>query len=66
MLTTKDQFIKELTKLISDAYQNARDNLAGGSAVSFDEYKKTVGLIAGLALAIEFIDEANDIVNRQR
>ena len=66
MLTTKDQFEKELKKLISEAYQTARDNLAGGSATSFDEYKKAVGLVQGLALAIEFIDEANDILNKLR
>jgi 5-methylcytosine-specific restriction endonuclease McrBC GTP-binding regulatory subunit McrB len=66
MLTTKDQFEKELKKLISEAYQNARDNIAHGSAMTFDEYKKQVGMIQGLAYALELIEEANNIVNSQR
>ena len=66
MLTTKDQFEKELKKLISEAYQTTRDNLAGGSANSYDEYKKAVGMVQGLALALEFMDEANNILSKMR
>jgi hypothetical protein len=65
MITTKDQFVTELKKLISNAYQNARDNVAHGSAASFDEYKRQIGMIQGLAFALELIDEANDITNKR-
>ena len=62
---TKDKFENELQKLSSQAYQNARDNIAHGSAMTFDEYKRQVGMIQGLAFALELIDEANDNLNKQ-
>lgn len=64
MLTTKDQFVTELKKMISNEYVRLRDNLASGSATTFDEYKRMVGNIQGLAMALEFVEEASDIADK--
>ena len=63
MLTTKDRFVAELKAMIRDEYIRIRDNVATGSAQDYNQYQKQVGIIRGLAMALEFIDEAEAVAN---
>ena len=63
MLTTKDRFVAEFKAMIREEYIRIRDNVATGAAQDYNQYQKQVGLIQGLATALEFIDEANAIAN---
>jgi hypothetical protein len=62
-LTTTHQLSYELQKMIGTEYERIRDNLATGSAFSFDEYQRQVGKIQGLSLALEFVNEAKAIAD---
>ena len=63
MLTTKDRFVAELKAMIRDEYIRIRDNVATGSAQDYNQYQKQVGIIRGLAMALEFIDKAEAVAN---
>ena len=63
MLTTKDRLVHELRLMIKQDYEQLRNNLAAGSAQSFDQYQRQVGKIQGLVSALEYIDEAEAIAN---
>jgi hypothetical protein len=58
MLTTAGKFAEELRKLIEEEYCRVRDNLAGGSAKSFDEYQRSTGYIAALKTVTELMEVA--------
>ena len=58
MQTTAGRFADELRKLIEEEYCRVRDNLAGGSAKSFEEYQRGIGVISGLRTVIELMEVA--------
>jgi len=64
MITTSTgQFQHEFKKLIKEEYERLKDNIATGSAVSFEDYQRAIGKIHGLAAALEFLEEAKDLVD---
>ena len=63
ILNTTQQLSYELKKMIGAEYERIRDNLAAGSASSFDEYQRQVGKVQGLSLALEFVNEAKAIAD---
>ena len=64
MITTADQFYKELLKLIEEEYVQRRDNLAGGSAADYGAYMRAVGFVDGLRTVIELAEIAKDTSNK--
>lgn len=63
MLTTKDRFVAEFKAMIREEYVRIRDNVATGSAQDFNQYNRQVGIIQGLSMALESIDEASAIAD---
>ena len=63
MLVTSNRLIHEFKILIQEEYSRLRDNLASGSASTFEEYQRQVGRIQGLATALEFMEEATAIAS---
>ena len=64
MITTSTgQFQHEFKKLIKEEYERLKDNIATGSAVSFEDYQRQIGKIQGLATALEFANDAKDLVD---
>lgn len=63
MLTLNTQFEIEARKLIGAEIQRLADNVASGSAVAdYAEYKRHVGLIAGLNSAMDLFEDVNNIL----
>ena len=50
---------------VKDRYEDVRDNLATGSANDYSEYKRLVGMIQGLRIALDIMDEAHEIANER-
>jgi hypothetical protein len=48
---------------VKDQYETLRDGLAAGSAPDFTEYKHRVGIIQGLKLALDLLEDAHEIAN---
>ena len=66
VLTYNSVFEAELKKLIDQAVENRKENLANGmSVIDFPTYKHQVGIIAGLRMALELCDEATIICDRR-
>lgn len=63
MLVTSNRLIHEFKILIQEEYARLRDNLASGSASTFEEYQRQVGRIQGLATALELMEEATAIAS---
>lgn len=66
MLTSTHRLIHEFNLLVQEEYNRLRNNLASGSAQTFDEYQKQVGRIQGLATALEFIEDAKAIADGEK
>ena len=52
-----DEFAKAVVKKIRTDMNNLADELASGRAKNFEAYQHTVGLIRGLAIAEEYIQD---------
>ena len=66
MLTYQSFFEHELKKLIQEAVEDRKENLAFGSGtVDFAAYRNQVGVVAGLRLALELCDEANRVCEQK-
>jgi hypothetical protein len=63
IITSTGQFQHEFKKLIKEEYERLKDNIATGSAVSFEDYQRQIGKIQGLATALEFANDAKDLVD---
>jgi len=50
---------------VKDRYEDVRDNISAGSAPDYPEYKHLVGVIQGLKMALDFMDEAHEIANQR-
>jgi hypothetical protein len=50
---------------VKDRYEDVRDNLSAGSAPDYSEYKRLVGIIQGLKMALDFMEEAHEIANER-
>ena len=59
------QFETELRKLVEAHIETLVTHMAAGSAPDFVTYRESCGQIAGLRSALEFCDEAAEIVKRQ-
>lgn len=57
MLTQVDVFAANLKKSITAELRERADNLASGSADSYEQYCKSVGVMAGLRLMIDMVEE---------
>jgi hypothetical protein len=66
MLTYNNLFEIELKKLIQEEIDRTTENLqAGLSVTDYCEYKRLVGRISGLKLAMELCEEAqNNVIQR--
>lgn len=64
MLTTKDQFERELANLIEKEIERLRENLEN-PGIETDVFRRVSGQIAGLRSARSFIREANDILDKR-
>ena len=61
MLTTRTVFAQELRRLLTQAIENQKNDLAFGAAVTtLEQYRERVGLVRGLAMARDFCDEAEE------
>ena len=61
MLTTRTVFAQELRKLINQAIEGQKDDLAFGAAIAtVEQYRERVGLIRGLVMARDFCDTAEE------
>ncbi len=65
MASYADRFEKEVRRLILERIEQLKANLAGGSAVSYDEYQKIVGHIFGLNEVIQMFSEAKTIIEKE-
>lgn len=66
MLTYKSFFEHELKKLIQEAVEARKENLAlGNGTVDFAAYRHHVGFVAGLRFALDLCDEANKICEQK-
>ena len=64
MLTYQTFYQHELQKLIKAELERRKDNLSRGTvADDFPAYKHQVGIMDGLRMALELLDEAESIVN---
>jgi hypothetical protein len=66
MLRTTNQLSYEFKRLIREEYERLRDNLASGSAQNWDQYQKMVGTIHGLALSLEFLEDAKAVADGEK
>lgn len=64
MLTTSQRTHAIFLQKVKEQYERIKDALASGVAENHAHYLKQVGIIQGLALALELMDEATDIANR--
>jgi hypothetical protein len=60
MITFNTVIVNEFKKLIREEYEGRKDNLATGCASNFEHYQKLIGIIQGLAIALEFIEIAQE------
>jgi hypothetical protein len=65
MLSTAQRAQNIFLQNVKDNYERLKDQLAAGTAVDYSQYLKVVGKIQGLALALELLDEANEIANNE-
>ena len=66
LLTYQSFFEHELKKLIQEAVEARKENLAlGNGTVDFAAYRNQVGVVAGLRLALELCDEANRVCEQK-
>lgn len=59
------EFERELRKRIGERLIETGENLAKGSAQSFEDYRETVGEIRGLRRALELIEEVTKHVEER-
>lgn len=50
-------------QMVKEQYESIRDALASGSAQNFDEYKHRTGIVQGLRMALDMMDEAHKTAN---
>lgn len=62
MMTTKHQFEYELRRMILERIEAICEHLGNGSAKTYDEYQHKVGMVAGLRVTLEDMEEANAIL----
>ena len=63
MLTATQQTHAIFLQKVKEQYERIKDALASGFAEDHAHYLKQVGIIQGLALALELMDEASSITN---
>lgn len=66
MMTTKHHFEYELRRMIQSRVEEICAHLGNGSAKTLEEYQHKVGMVAGLRSVVEYIDEANAIIDGKR
>lgn len=60
-------FATELDELISQQIETYKNNLAYGMSVqTIEQYRETVGKIAGLQMALDFFEEAQAAADKGR
>lgn len=50
---------------VKERYEDVRDNLASGSAPDYPEYKRLVGIVQGLKMALDMMEDAHEIANER-
>ena len=64
MLTFKSVFAEELKKILREQITSQMNDLAyGASITSLEAYREAVGVIRGLTMAIDTVDEAEEKAN---
>lgn len=58
-------FADTLRKQIREQMNNYADDVAGGSCVTFEEYKRLCGVIEGLAIAERFLLDLREKVEKE-
>jgi hypothetical protein len=66
MQTTSNQVISIFTKKITEAYEDIRDGIVSGSCIDHANYNYRVGLVQGLRLTLEFLEDAKAIANGEK
>lgn len=66
MQTTSNQVISIFMKKIEEAYEDIRDGIVSGSCPDHSNYNYRVGLVQGLRLSLEYLEEAKQIANGER
>lgn len=66
MQTTSHQVVSILVQKITDAYEDIRDGIVSGSCADHANYNYRVGLVQGLRLSLEYLEEAKQIANGER
>lgn len=66
MSTYTSYYQQELQKLLAEAVQQQTEMLAAGHLPDYATYQKTVGVIFGLRMAMELMDEADRIIREQK
>jgi len=61
--TVSQLFERELRRLIDVEIERLKENMSFGMVEDFDEYRFISGKIAGLRLAIEYMDEADSNIH---
>jgi len=63
MLTTSQRTHAIFLQKVKEQYERIKDALASGFAEDHAHYLKQVGIIQGLALALELMDEASSVAD---
>jgi len=63
--TRSHLFEHELKTLLEEEIERLKEALSHGAVTTIEEYKLSVGKIAGLRTALDYMDEANSICNRK-
>lgn len=63
MLTTTQRTHAIFLQKVKEQYERIKDALASGFAEDHAHYLKQVGIIQGLALALELMDEASSVAD---
>jgi len=61
--TVSQLFERELRRLIDVEIERLKENMSFGMVEDFDEYRFMSGKIAGLRLAVEYMDEADSNIH---
>lgn len=66
MQTTSHQVVSIFMQKITEAYEDIRDGIVSGSCPDHANYNYRVGLVQGLRLALEYLEEAKAIANGEQ
>lgn len=66
MSTYTTYYQHELRKLIDDAINRQAEIMTAGALSDFSAYQRAVGIVMGLRISVELMDEADKIIMEQR